>query len=200
MKRQLNPKANKGHPLRYFNSLLLIIVGLFLLGMTPAFSASAKDKVGKDNEKKAIEIQSDKLRSENKGKKIIFTGNVLSTWGDLEIQSDILEVYSAPQNNKGRKIKKLSDGQPEQDLEKIIAIGNVRIKKGDRRAKGDRADYNNKKQIIVITGTPHATAWEGDNIIKGEKMTFHLEEDLFKVEGRVRLVLFPKNPPPEKKK
>lgn len=200
MKRQLNPKANKGHPLRYFNPLLLFIVGLFLLGTTPAFSASANDKVGKDNERKAIEIQSDKLRSENEGKKIIFTGNVLSTWGDLEIQSDILEVYSAPQNKKGRKIKKLSDGQPEQDLEKIIAIGNVRIKKGDRRAKGDRADYNNKKQIIVITGTPYATAWEGDNIIKGEKMTFHLEEDLFKVEGRVRLVLFPKNPPPEKKK
>lgn len=200
MKRQRNPKTNKGHPLRYFNPLLLFIVGLSLLGTTPAFSANAKEAIGQDSEKKSIEIQSDKLRSENEGKKIIFSGNVLSTWGDLEIQSDILEVYSNPQNKKDKKIKKLSDGQPEQDLEKIIAIGNVRIKKGDRRAKGDRADYNNKKQVIVITGTPHATAWEGDNIIKGEKMTFHLEEDLFKVEGRVRLVLFPKNPPPEKKR
>ncbi len=186
--------------MRYFSPLLLFIVGLSLLGTTPAFSANAKEAIGQDSEKKSIEIQSDKLRSENEGKKIIFSGNVLSTWGDLEIQSDILEVYSNPQNKKDKKIKKLSDGQPEQDLEKIIAIGNVRIKKGDRRAKGDRADYNNKKQVIVITGTPHATAWEGDNIIKGEKMTFHLEEDLFKVEGRVRLVLFPKNPPPEKKK
>ncbi len=186
--------------MRYFNPLLLFLVGISLLSAAPAFSASAKDKVGKDNEKKPIEIQSDKLRSENEGKKIIFTGNVLSTWGDLEIQSDTLEVYANPKKEKGKKIKKLSDGQPEQDLEKIIAIGNVRIKKGDRRARGDRADYNNKKQIIVITGKPNATAWEGDNIIKGEKMTFHLEEDLFKVEGRVRLVLFPKNPPPEKKK
>ena len=57
-----------------------------------------------------------------------------------------------------------------------------------------------KKQIIIVTGEPNATAWEGENIIKGKKMTFVLAEDLFKVEGRVKLVLNPKNPPPEKKR
>ncbi len=87
-----------------------------------------------------------------------------------------------------------------EDLEKIIAIGNVDIRKGDRRAKGDRAYYDNKKQIIIVTGDPTATAWEGDNIIRGRKMTFVLEEDIFKVEGRVNLVLNPKNPPPKKKR
>ena len=198
MKRKKNPKTSKGYPLRYFSPLLLILVSLSLLGAAPVFSANSKEAMVQ-GKKKPIEIQSDKLRSENQGQKVIFTGNVHSTWGDLEIRSDTLEVYANPNDKKDKSVKKTPGDQPEQDLEKIIAIGNVRIKKGDRRAQGDRADYNNKDQVIVITGKPNATAWEGDNIIKGEKMTFHLEEDIFKVEGRVNLVLFPKNPPPEKK-
>ncbi len=183
-----------------FKSLLLIWIGLSLIGPATALSQKARDSLKPDNEKKPIEIQSDKLRSVNEGKKFIFSGNVLSTWGDLEIRSDILEVYTNPES-KGSRKKANADADPTpQDLEKIIAIGNVDIKKGDRRAKGDRAVYDNKKQIIIITGEPHVTAWEADNVIKGGKMTFYLERDLFEVNDRVRLVLFPKNPPPEKKR
>ena len=188
--------------MRSLNLLILFLISLSLLGMPPenAFSATTKDALKKGQKKKPIEIQSDKLRSENEGKKFIFTGNVLSTWGDLEIKSDILEVYTNPKPKVDRKKATDDVSQAGQDLDKIIAIGNVDIKKGDRRAKGDRAHYDNKRQIIIVTGEPNATAWEGENIIRGRKMTFVLEEDLFKVEGRVNLVLNPKNPPPEKKR
>jgi lipopolysaccharide export system protein LptA len=165
-----------------------------------AFSAKSKESLKKEQKKQPIEIQSDKLRSENEGKKFIFTGNVLSTWGDLIIKSDILEVYSNPKNKADRKKKTEGVSQTSQDLDKIIAIGNVDITKGDRRAKGDRAHYDNRKQIIIVTGEPNATAWEGKNIIKGKKMTFYLERDLFEVNDRVILVLFPEKAPPEKKK
>ena len=162
--------------------------------MSPAnaFSAKSKDVLKKEQEKSPIEIQSDKLRSENEGKKFIFSGNVFSVWGDLEIKSDVLEVYSNPKSKAGRKQTSEDIGQAGQDLDKIIAIGNVNIKKGDRRAKGDRAYYDNKKQIIIITGEPNATAWEGENIIRGKKMIFVMEKDLFKVEGRVNVVIIPK--------
>lgn len=182
--------------------LVIFLVSLSLLGMSPvnAFSAKSKESLKNEQKKHPIEIQSDKLRSENEGKKFIFSGNVLSTWGDLEIKSDILEVYSNPDAKSDRKKSTEGAGQTSQDLDKIIAIGNVKIKKGDRRATGDRAYYDNKKQIIIVTGEPHATAWEGKNIIKGRKMTFYLERDLFEVNDRVRLVLFPKDAPPDKKK
>jgi lipopolysaccharide export system protein LptA len=165
-----------------------------------AFSAKSKDVLKKEQESQSIEIRSDKLLSVNEGKKFIFSGNVVSTWGDLEIKSDILEVYANPKSKVDRKKATEDVGQARQDLDKIIAIGNVDITKGDRRAKGDRAHYDNKKQIIIITGEPNAIAWEGENIIRGKKMTFLLEKDLFQVEGRVILVLNPKNPPPEKKR
>jgi lipopolysaccharide export system protein LptA len=165
------------------------------LGLNPvsAFSNKSKDLLKKEQSKSPIEITSDKLRSENEGKKFIFSGNVFSIWGDLEIKSDILEVYSNPKSKTGREKPKEDTTQPSQDLDKIIAIGNVKIKKGDRRAMGDRAHYDNKKQIIVITGEPNATAWEGKNIIKGKKMIFEMEKDLFTAEGRVNVTLNPKN-------
>ncbi len=188
--------------MRTLTPLTLFLISLSLLGMNPvnAFSAKSKDTLKNERKRQPIEIQSDKLLSVNEGKKFIFSGNVLSTWGDLEIKSDILEVYANPKSKEDRGKATEDISQASQDLEKIIAIGNVHIKKGDRRAKGDRAFYDNKKQIIIVTGEPNATAWEGDNIIRGRKMTFVLEKDLFQVEGRVNLVLNPKNPPPEKKR
>lgn len=173
--------------------VFLIILSLLAMGPANTFSAKTKDSFKSKQEKSPIEIQSDKLRSENEGKKFTFSGNVLSVWGDLEIKSDILEVYSNPKNNTGRKRAADDISQANQDLDKIIAIGNVDIKKGDRRAKGDRAHYDNKRQIIIITGEPNATAWEGQNIIRGKKMIFVMEKDLFKVEGRVNVVLNPKS-------
>lgn len=180
--------------MRNSNSTIIFLISFSLLVMYPTvgFSAKSKDALKKAQGKSPIEIQSDKLRSENEGKKFIFSGNVFSVWGDLEIKSDILEVYSNPKDKTNRKKTNEDTNQPEQDLDKIIAIGNVKIKKGDRRAKGDRAHYDNKRQIIIITGEPNATAWEGENIIKGNKMIFVMEKDLFKVEGRVNVVLNPK--------
>ena len=170
------------------------------MGPTTAFSAKSKEALKKEQEKKPIEIQSDKLRSENEGKKFVFSGNENSVWGDLELNSDVLEVYSNPKSKTNRKKAAEDITQASQDLEQIIAIGNVDIKKGDRRAKGDRAHYDNKKQIITITGTPHATAWEAENIIKGGKMIFHLEKDLFEVKDRVTVVLNPKKSSEKKKR
>ena len=188
--------------MRPLNPLIIFLISLFLLGMYPAntLSAKSKDTLKKEQKKNPIEIKSDKLRSENEGKKFIFSGNVLSTWGDLIIKSDILEVYSNPKSKEDQKKSTEDISQASQDLDKIIAIGNVDITKGNRRAKGDRAYYDNKKQIIIVTGEPNAIAWEGENIIRGKKMTFVLEKDLFKVEDGVILVLNPKNTPKEKKK
>lgn len=183
--------------MRILKPLLACLIGLGLsFTAFPVFSADSK--ISDEEKKQPIEIKSEKMRSENEGKKIIFTGNVVSTWGDLEIKSDILEVYANPQA-KDKKSKKASKDKPQQDLDKVIAIGNVRIKKGDRRAKGDRADYDNKTQSIVITGDM-ATAWEGKNEIKGKKMIFYLKKNKFEVPEGVVMTLFPDSPPPATEK
>ena len=135
---------------------------------------SQKSKKGKE----PLEITSDRMRSENGGVKIIFSGNVESYKGDLKITSDIMEVYN-------------SDDTKETD--EVVAIGNVFITRGLKKAKGDRAVYIDKLQKIILTGTPKATAWEEENIIEGREMIFLLDKDRFVVNERVRMKIYPKD-------
>ena len=130
-----------------------------------------------------IEITSDRMRSENGGQKIIFSGNVEAIKGDMTITSDIMEVY----NTSDKK-----------QIEEIVAIGNVDITRGEKKAKGDRAVYLDQLQKIILTGTPKAVAWEGKDIIEGREMIFLLKKDRFVVNERVRAKIFQKTN--EKKK
>ena len=157
------------------------IVILFLLCgfMMPkfGFSQGLLDKGKDDNKEKPIEISSDRMRSEEGGKKIIFSGKVTGIWGDLTITSDILEIYNSKETNN--------------QTDEIVAIGNVFITRDKKRAKGDRAVYLDKLQKIILTGKPHATAWENKNLIQGKEMIFLLDQDRFVVNQRVRMKLFP---------
>ena len=159
-------------------------IGLFfyVAWVLMAVSASAQSKSPvKEKSKKSkspIEITSDRMRSENGGVKIIFSGNVISYRDDLKITSDIMEVY----NTEDKK-----------ETDEIVAIGNVVITRGLKRATGDRAVYLDKLQKIILTGTPKATAWEEDNMIEGREMIFLLEKDRFVVNERVRMKIYPKD-------
>ena len=160
---------------KYFSFLTWLYLCALLIN-----SASAQTGLTKhmnQEEKDPIEITSNRMRSEANGKKIIFSGNVISNWGDLKIISDILEIY----NSKGQN-----------EAEEIIAIGNVTIIRGQKKAKGDRAVYIDKSQKIIMTGSPKAIAWEGKNQIEGREMIFLLEKDRFVVNERVKMKIFPK--------
>ena len=152
---------------------------LVLSGNPDVFSQTVEKskKAKKPGKEKPVEITSERMRSEDGGKKVIFSGNVISYWDDLKITSDILEIY----NSEDKK-----------ETDEIVAIGNVFITRGKKRAKGDRAIYLDKLQKIILTGSPKATAWEGQDIIEGREMIFLLEKDRFIVNERVRMKLFPK--------
>ena len=164
---------------------ILTIVLTFSLLM-PSILLSKEEK-----KKDPLEITSDRMRSEDGGIKIIFSGNVVATRGDLKITSDIMEIYNT---------------QDKKETEEIVAIGNVFITRGLKRAKGDKAVYLDKLQKIILTGTPKATAWEERNMIEGRELIFLLEKDRFFANNRVRMKIYPKdkknkkNKSPKKKK
>ena len=155
-------------------ALILLLFNLY----TPlGFSQPAKVKTHQKESSPPIEITSDRMRSENGGQKIIFSGNVAVTKDDMVITSDIIEVY----NSSDKK-----------ETDEIVAIGNVEIARGNKKAKGDRAVYLKNLQKIILTGNPKAIAWEGDNMIEGREMIFLLKKDRFVVNERVHAKLFPK--------
>ena len=153
---------------------------IYILTIVLTFSllmpSSLLSKEGEN--KDPLEITSDRMRSEDGGIKIIFSGNVVGYWGDLKITSDIMEIYNT---------------QDKKETEEIVAIGNVFITRGLKRAKGDKAVYLDKLQKIILTGTPKATAWEERNMIEGRELIFLLEKDRFFANNRVRMKIYPKD-------
>ena len=161
---------------------IVLIFGLFHLSISLGFCEPKKDTSHKKNTASTIEITSDRMRSENGGQKIIFSGNVSVTSDITVITSDIVEVY----NNSDKK-----------EAEEIVAIGNVKITRGNKKARGDRAVYLKTLQKIILTGNPKAVAWEGDDIIEGREMIFLMNKDRFVVNERVRAKLFQKKTQPQ---
>ena len=84
--------------------------GIHILVMALAISLAVPYPLLSKEKKDPVEITSDRMRSEDGGLKIIFSGNVIGYWGDLKITSDILEVYNT---------------QDKKETEEIVAIGNV---------------------------------------------------------------------------
>ena len=152
---------------------LLFTIIPFILTASTVFPQQVKKE-----DHSTIEITSDRMRSENGGQKIIFSGNVVATKGDMTISSDIMEVYNTSDKNQ---------------IEEIVAIGNVDIIRAEKKAKGDRAVYIEQLQKIILTGNPKAVAWEGKDIIEGREMIFLLNKDRFVVNERVRAKIFQKN-------
>ena len=155
-------------------SILIVIISLLIISASLGYSQEKKMKANDSNA--PIEITSDRMRSENGGQKIIFSGNVLITKEGMTITSDIIEVYNSTDKKQ---------------TEEIVAIGNVTISRGTKKAKGDRAVYLERLQKIILTGNPKATAWEGNDIIEGKEMIFLMEKDRIVINKRVRAKLFP---------
>ena len=156
-----------------------LFLAFALLAAPPGFSQEGKKKkFSNKNRQEPIEITSDRMRSENGGQKIIFSGNVVIVQAGMAITADIMEVYNTPDKKQ---------------TEEIVAIGNVDIVRGKKRMKGDRAVYLYQLQKIILTGSPKAIAWEGNDTIEGREMIFLIGKDRFVVNERVRAKLFPKS-------
>lgn len=66
-------------------------------------------------------------------------------------------------------------------IEEVVATGNVRVVQGEKRARGGRGIYNRYEDKVVITES--ASMVECSNLIKGETITLHTDENVILVEG-----------------
>lgn len=154
----------------------------------PSISAAERSSKEKKNNL-PIEITSDRMTSDQKSNKIIFTGKVVAKRGKLFIFSDEMTVYNKKDAKNNIKIGK------------IVAKGHVRMEKEGRVASGKQAVYFMDEGKIVLTGNP--VAWEKDNKIVGTKMIFLVDKDKFVVVGskekRIKLIFYPEKKKEKKK-
>ncbi len=152
---------------------------LLLLGRAGAAHAQAAAPV---------RIEADRMETDQKSRTVAFVGSVVARQGDLRIEADEMRVFYAAQGDKA------GDAGGEA-IERLTARGRVTIAKQDWTASGDALEYFARRRYAVLTG--NARAWQGGNMVSGERIELYLDEGRTVVErggrqqGRVKAFFYP---------
>jgi lipopolysaccharide transport protein LptA len=131
--------------------------------------------------KSPITISADTLEINRKARVAVYRGNVAA-------------------NDRGRGVSILADqiefffDERMEELERALAVGNVRLSYGERRGVAERAEYYPAESRAVLIG--HPKVWQNNDVVSGCKITLLLRDDRSQVDGcegeRVNAVLYPK--------
>lgn len=141
-------------------SFLLGITIISLWCLTPASAVPAAIPADKDRSSLPITVKSNEMTADNKEKTAVFSGKVVAKQGDITIFSDKLVVNY---RDKGGEV------------DKVEALGNVRIIQSNRTGFADHAVYDSRSGRIVLTGTPRVV--QGGDSISGKVITFYVNEN-----------------------
>jgi lipopolysaccharide transport protein LptA len=145
-------------------------------------SKKAEDKKGSMgffSEKKPVDVVADSMEGLEKGKVIVFKGNVIAKQVDLYLFSDMLTAYVNEETN---------------EIDRARAEGNVKIVKLDRTATCKEALFYNDKGEIVLKGD--VIVFSGNDKVSGDVVTYYINEDRVHVQGqkdkRAKALISPK--------
>lgn len=149
-----------------------VTISLFLL--FGAGSALAEDP--------PIHVEADRMTSTEKTNSVVFTGEVDAKQGDVRIRSDVMTVYYTPKDEKAAKSKdKGATTASTQQVEKLVCTGNVEITRAEWLGTSKKMVYLSKMRQVILTG--NAKAWQGQNMVSGEKIIYYLDEGRSEVIG-----------------
>ncbi len=154
---------------------LAVLVIASCLGASPA--GAQQPGAGRDL---PITITSDRMEGDLKAGVITFMDRVKVVRGDTILYADRVETYP----KKGAE-----------DVDRIVAIGNVRVVRGSRLSTADRAEYRESEALLILSG--RAKVSEGNNTVSGAVIRVYLDEERTEVEGdtaeRPRFLFYPEN-------
>jgi lipopolysaccharide export system protein LptA len=173
---------------------LIVVAIIFSLVLLLA-SGEAQDKKGssKGGEKSAglgtgfgfdtnsrapIDISSDMVEGSQKQNTVTFKGNVVAKQENTTVYANLLVITYDSENKK---------------VKEIVASGNVKVVSLDRRATGQRVIFNQDENKVILEGD--AVIREGENVVRGERVTYYINEERSVVEaskgGRVTTTIVP---------
>ena len=203
-----------------------LALAVMLLALWPGSASGAVPGApppGKPGGEFPLHIIADKLEADQNAGIAIFTGKVKATYEQSILYADQLKVYFIPkQAGAGAKANgpkgaaagaaagpapwtaagKPAGGSPLDEMggdqiDHIVATGNVRYVQEDRVATGQQATYYKNKNQIVLVGNPQV--WQKENNLKGERIIFNLADNTMRAESspqkRVEADLYPAKQP-----
>ena len=157
------------------------LVAVGLIAAWPASAQQAGNPFGgfQHDNTQPIEITADALEVREAESRAIFTGDVVAGQGTLRLTADVVSVWYRRGGNGG-------GGQ----IDRLRAEGDVFLSSGSETATGDWADYAVIEGIVTMGGG--VTLAQGDNAIRGERLTIDLNSGVGRIEGgRVQSVFNP---------
>jgi lipopolysaccharide export system protein LptA len=148
-------------------SFLLTLMTI-IFSVTVCQAAPAEKPARKDRSNLPITVKSNELTADNKGKTAIFTGKVVAKQGDVTIFSDKLIVNYAESGG---------------EVDKVEAIGNVRIVQANRTGISSQAVYESRDGRITLTGKPDPKVLQGADSVTGRIITYYVDDDKSFVTG-----------------
>jgi lipopolysaccharide export system protein LptA len=139
-----------------------------VLFLVIVINTSFASPIDAGNEKEPVIITSQTLTADNKNNTAVFEGSVLAKSGDIEMYSDKMTVFYS---------------EAEKKIQKIHAVGHVKVHKKERALFSDEAVYlnDNADEKIIFTGNPKAV--EGENVITGKEIIYYIKDDRVVVQG-----------------
>lgn len=157
---------------RFLIRFCSLYIGVALL--LCVWPASIVAQESKGSARSPIKITSDQLEADKKSGRVKFIGNVVAVHEDATIMSKTLTVFYDGDNN----------------MEKIDAVGDVRINQQDRVGTCSKAAFFPEEKKIVMSGDPRL--WTEDSIISGSLITIYVDSDKMDVKDAV-VDMRPKN-------
>lgn len=160
-------------------------LAITVIALLPALACGAPT-AGSSNE--PINIEANRMVSQENGNSVVFIGNVEAKQGKLTIRSEEMTVFYT--ESKGGK-----DNATTSQMDRLICKNNVKITQEDWLGTGDRMDYFAKERKVILSG--NAKTWQGPNMVSGKTIIYYLDEKRSVVEqdesskGRVRAVIHP---------
>jgi len=132
---------------------------------------------------KEINIQANKMEVYEDDGIAYFKGKVYAEAKGLRVWCDTLYVYYT-KGNKGQG--------KEKEIERVLALGGVKIEKGEWKAVAGKATYFKFQEKLVLEENPKV--WQGKNFVEGDIIIIYFNEDrsevISKEGGRVRLKIY----------
>ena len=129
-----------------------------------------------------IHVKSDELEFDYQANKVVYRGTVNVVQGDVAIDCKELVVNLAR-----------AQGKDDLQLQEVVAIGDVVITQGGRKATGGRAVFDQVKRQVTLLENP--VLRDGQNEVAGERIIVFLDENRSVVESspkkRVSAILYP---------
>lgn len=129
-----------------------------------------------------IHVKSDELEFDYQANKVVYRGTVNVVQGDVAIDCKELVVNLAR-----------AQGKDDLQLQEVVAIGDVVITQGQRKATGGRAVFDQVKRQVTLLENP--VLRDGPNEVAGERIVVFLDENRSVVESspkkRVSAILYP---------